>query len=116
AEQVGLPVVVSSALESSVGIASGVALAAALPEEAATFHGAPLASGLATVNLFGADVAAAPLLPSGGQLPVGRVAPDAEQFPAAPADQREWWTARARRVAGLLPPGECAALLDLLAS
>ena len=32
AEDIGLPVVVSSALESSVGIAAGVALAAALPE------------------------------------------------------------------------------------
>ena len=32
AEDIGLPVVVSSALETSVGIAAGVALAAALPE------------------------------------------------------------------------------------
>ena len=34
AEDIGLPVVVSSALETSVGIAAGVALAAALPEPA----------------------------------------------------------------------------------
>ena len=47
AEQIGLPVVVSSALESSVGIAAGVALAAALPE-------LPYACGLATVQLLAA--------------------------------------------------------------
>ncbi len=32
AEEIGMPVVVSSALETSIGIAAGVALAAALPE------------------------------------------------------------------------------------
>ena len=51
AEDIGLPVVVSSALETSVGIAAGVALAAALPE-------LPHACGLATVQLLTADVAA----------------------------------------------------------
>ena len=45
AEDIGLPVVVSSAVESSVGIAAGVALAAALPE-------LPHACGLATVQLL----------------------------------------------------------------
>ena len=45
AEQIGLPVVVSSALETSVGIAAGVALAAALPE-------LPYACGLATLQLL----------------------------------------------------------------
>ena len=59
AEQIGLPVVVSSALETSVGIAMGVALAAALPE-------LPYACGLATVQLLGADVVAEPLLPVDG--------------------------------------------------
>ena len=51
AEDIGLPVVVSSALETSVGIAAGVALAAALPE-------LPYACGLATVQLLTADVVA----------------------------------------------------------
>ena len=50
AEDIGLPVVVSSALETSVGIAAGVALAAALPE-------LPYACGLATVQLLTDDVA-----------------------------------------------------------
>ena len=46
AEQIGLPVVVSSALETSVGIAAGLALAAALPE-------LPYACGLATAGAAG---------------------------------------------------------------
>ena len=53
AEDIGLPVVVSSALETSVGIAAGVALAAALPE-------LPLACGLATVQLLADDVVTRP--------------------------------------------------------
>jgi len=64
AEEIGLPVVVSSALETSVGIAAGVALAAALPE-------LPYACGLATVQLLTDDVAFAPRLPVSGVLPVG---------------------------------------------
>ena len=69
AEAHGLPCVVSSALESSVGIAAGVALAAALPE-------LPFACGLATVALFTADVTSTPLLPVDGALPVRRPEPD----------------------------------------
>src|SRR5699024_9678817 len=81
AERIGLPVVVSSALESSVGIAAGVALAAALPD-------LPYACGLATVNLFTTDVTTDPLVPAGGHLPVRRVEPDAA-LAAAPADVSE---------------------------
>ena len=65
AEDIGLPVVVSSAVESSVGIAAGVALAAALPD-------LPHACGLATVQLLADDVALDPLLPVDGMLPVTR--------------------------------------------
>lgn len=65
AEDIGLPVVVSSALESSIGIATGLALAAALPD-------LPHACGLATVQLFTDDVVARPLVPVDGLLPVGR--------------------------------------------
>ena len=70
AEDIGLPVVVSSALETSVGIAAGVALAAALPD-------LPYACGLATVQLLTDDVAVAPLLPVDGALPVLRPEVDA---------------------------------------
>jgi o-succinylbenzoate synthase len=100
AEQVRLPVVVSSALESSVGIAAGVALAAALPA-------LPYACGLATVNLFAADVVAAPLVPVDGALPVTRPAPSAEALAATapdPGTDRRW-RARLDRVAGLVAAG-----------
>ncbi len=76
AEDIGLPVVVSSALETSVGIATGLALAAALPE-------LPFACGLATVQLLTDDVAVDPLLPVDGTLPVG--APPRRRGRARPA-------------------------------
>lgn len=69
ADDIGLPVVVSSALESSVGIAAGVALAASLPS---LDH----ACGLATVQLFEQDVTSDSLLPANGDLPVRAVIPD----------------------------------------
>jgi len=93
----GLPVVVSSALDTSVGIAAGLALAAALPE-------LPYACGLGTVGLLAADVVAAPLLPRDGCLPVAAVAPD-EALLAAHAARPErtaWWLARAERCHALL--------------
>lgn len=72
ARAAGLPAVVSSALETSVGIAAGVALAAALPE-------LPYACGLGTVALLGGDVVDDPLVPVDGALDVRRpdVAPHA---------------------------------------
>jgi o-succinylbenzoate synthase len=96
AEQIGLPVVVSSALETSVGIAAGVALAAALPE-------LPYACGLATVSMFTSDVVADPLLPVDGFLPVRRVQPSPELLAAAEADPAAAaaWNARLARVDGL---------------
>jgi O-succinylbenzoate synthase len=91
AEAHGLPCVVSSALESSVGIAAGVALAAALPE-------LPFACGLATVALFTDDVSSAPLLPVDGALPVGRAEPDRASAVAAGAETAARWTARIAQV------------------
>ena len=61
----GLPVVVSSAVETSVGLAAGLALAAALPE-------LPYACGLATLSLLEGDVAADPLVPSCGVIEARR--------------------------------------------
>src|SRR3954451_11795078 len=87
AEVHGLPCVVSSALETSVGIAAGVALAAALPE-------LPFACGLATVALFTADVSSTPLLPVDGALPVIRPEPDRAAAVAADADTEQRWAAR----------------------
>jgi O-succinylbenzoate synthase len=87
AEAHGLPCVVSSALESSVGIAAGVALAAALPE-------LPFACGLATVALFTGDVTSTPLLPVDGALPVIRPEPDRLDEVAADAGTDTRWRER----------------------
>jgi O-succinylbenzoate synthase len=78
-EALGLPAVVSSALETSVGIAAGVALAAALPD-------LPYACGLGTVALLDADVVSEPLLPVGGWLTVRQVVPDPARLVAVAAD------------------------------
>lgn len=96
AERIGLPVVVSSALETSIGIAAGVALAAALPE-------LPYACGLATVQLLTADVVAHPLLPVDGALPVQRPSVDVQQVEllAAAPDRVEHWEARLAAVRAL---------------
>jgi O-succinylbenzoate synthase len=96
--EAGLPAVVSSALDTSVGLAMGVALAAALPE-------LDYDCGLGTASLFTADVVAPPLVPRGGVLAVGRVHPDPELLAAAAAsvDRRSWWLDRLAR---------CHAVLD----
>jgi O-succinylbenzoate synthase len=96
AEDIGLPVVVSSALETSVGIAAGVALAAALPD-------LPYACGLATVQLLTADVVTEPLLPVAGVLPVTRPVVDAAALDAlAAAPERvAHWAARLAEVRAL---------------
>ena len=87
AEAHGLPCVVSSALETSVGIAAGVALAAALPELS-------FACGLATVALLTDDVTRSPLLPVDGALPVRRPEPDRLESTAADPDTEARWRAR----------------------
>jgi len=71
AEAAGVPAVVSSMMETSVGIAAGVALAAALPE-------LPYACGLATLAALPGDVTHTPLVPVDGVLPVRAVVPDAD--------------------------------------
>lgn len=68
AARAGLPVVVSSALETSVGLAAGLAAAAALPE-------LEYACGLGTVALLDGDVVEEPLLPREGWLEVRRPEP-----------------------------------------
>ena len=82
AEQIGLPVVVSSALETSIGIAAGVALAAALPE-------LPYACGLATVSMFTVRGRRRTPAARGRLLPVVRPVPGpVEPAAAARADVR----------------------------
>ena len=71
----GLPAVVSSMMETSVGIAAGVALAAALDE-------LPYACGLATLDEIDGDVTDDPLVPSDGVLPVRAVVPSPARLAA----------------------------------
>lgn len=70
AEAARVPVIVTSMYETSVGLAAGLALAAALDD-------LPYACGLGTAELFEADVVADPLVPVAGVLEVRRPLPDA---------------------------------------
>ncbi|MGC4110980.1 MAG: o-succinylbenzoate synthase [Nocardioides sp.] len=89
AEDIGLPVVVSSALETSLGLAAGVALAAALPR---LDH----ACGLATRALLTGDVASPALVPVNGALPlvVPTVVPELLSTHAASPERLAWWEER----------------------
>jgi o-succinylbenzoate synthase len=95
--EAGLPVVVSSALDTSVGISMGAFLAAAIP-------GLEFDCGLGTASLLAADVTPEPLLPVDGRIPVRRVVPDPvllDRF-AASVERRDWWLARLSRCYALL--------------
>lgn len=95
--EAGLPAVVSSALDSSVGIATGLALAAALPQ-------LPYACGLGTVALMGGDVTPNSLVASAGGMAVRKVVADPAYLArfAASAGRRDWWLDRLRRCHALL--------------
>lgn len=99
-EEAGLPAVVSSALETSIGMSAGIALAAALPE-------LPYACGLGTLGLFQGDVVRTSLVPRGGAVPVGPVEPDPEllQRWAADPQRQRWWRERVSRVHAVLGTG-----------
>lgn len=88
AAQIDVPVVVSSALDSAVGIGRGLLAAGALPE---LRH----ACGLGTGGLFVEDVAE-PLTPVDGYLPVAALVPEAARLAAlaAPPERRQWWIDR----------------------
>lgn len=99
AEACGLPCVVSSAVETSIGLAAQLALAGALPE-------LPFACGLGTVALLDGDVVADPLLPVDGHIAVPRQPPEPAPALVAAAtptaeDQRRWLD-RLQRVYALL--------------
>ncbi|HEU4998939.1 MAG TPA: o-succinylbenzoate synthase [Lapillicoccus sp.] len=98
----GLPAVVSSALDSSVGMAAGAALAAALPE-------LPYACGLGTVELLAADVAHDRLVPVAGHVPVRPAHADADLLAAAEAapDRVAWWRERVSAGHAYLSAAKC---------
>lgn len=90
AAQIDIPVVISSALDSAVGIGTGLSAAGALPE-------LRYACGLGTGGLFVEDVAQ-PVTPHDGYLPVAPRKPDParlEALAAAP-ERRQWWIDRVK--------------------
>ena len=98
AEAAGLPCVVSSALETSIGLGAQLALAGALPE-------LEFACGLGTLSLLRGDVVpdADSLRPVKGYLPVPRapMVPDpalVNAYQLADPERAAWWRERLRRV------------------
>jgi o-succinylbenzoate synthase len=98
AAQIDIPVVVSSALDSAVGIAAGLIAAAALPQ---LRH----ACGLGTGGLFVEDVVEA-VVPVDGNLAVVPVAPDPARLHelGASPERRQWWVDRVKACYPLLVP------------
>ena len=92
AEHHKLPVVVSSALESAVGINYGLQLAASFPEM--NFD-----CGLGTGSLLSADVASLPIV--NGEIEITDVEPDFNGYEVAP-ERYEWWKNRVMKTAELL--------------
>ncbi|RGE22756.1 o-succinylbenzoate synthase [Leucobacter sp. wl10] len=92
--EAGLPVIVSSALDTSAGIAMGLHLAAALPDGA--LDGA---CGLGTAALLDGDVTADPLVPQGGGIAMRRptLDPEALRRHAASPERAAWWRDRITR-------------------
>ncbi|MCD5344976.1 o-succinylbenzoate synthase [Agromyces sp. S2-1-8] len=90
--EAGLPVVVSSALDTSVGLAMGAQLAASVPS-------LEFDCGLGTASLLAADVSASPLLAEGGSIAVRRVVPDPGLLDryAASEERADWWMERVGR-------------------
>jgi O-succinylbenzoate synthase len=88
----GPPVVVSSALDTSIGLSMGAHLAAAIPD-------LEYDCGLGTAALLAGDVTGERLLPSDGAVPVRRVEPDGAMLDryAADAERRDWWLERLTR-------------------
>lgn len=99
----GLPVVVSSALDTSVGLAMGAQLAASVPD-------LEYDCGLGTASLLAADVTRDPLVPVGGSIEVRRVHPDPELLDryAADAERTDWWIERLARVHAVLEDAAAA--------
>lgn len=92
AEHHKLPVVVSSALESAIGIRYGLDLAASIKN-------LPFDSGLATGSLLAADVAHLPIIDGAIELGVLDIKLDGLDVEA---DRYEWWKNRAMRCAEVL--------------
>ena len=95
AERIGLPAVISSALETGIGISHCAALAA-------SFEDLNYACGIGTVALLESDICTPSLTPQNGYIPVARVEPNMELVDKYRAsDERyEWWQNRIREIGG----------------
>lgn len=93
-EACGLPATVSSALESSIGLAAGAQLALALAKLGGQRE--PWAAGLGTASLLAADVVDHPRRPHGGTISADPmdVSVQLAEDHRAPAEAQEWWRAR----------------------
>ena len=87
-----LPVVVSSALESAIGIEYGLDLAASISD--LTFD-----CGLATGSLLSRDVADHQIID--GKIALGQISPQLDGLDVSP-ERFEWWKNRIMRVGKLL--------------
>jgi o-succinylbenzoate synthase len=100
AKEAALPVVISSALESSVGLSMGAHLAAALPMHSEVEPGGlAFDSGLATASLLAGDVTREPLIPVDGFIEVRRVSVDQQKLDIFEAEDHriDWWIDRLDR-------------------
>jgi O-succinylbenzoate synthase len=99
AQRIGLPVTVSGSMDTSIGLASALALASARPDE-------PLACGLGTGRLLATDLTQETSTPQQGRLSYMRLTPDSSSLAdarvALAADRVTWWNDRLMRVRNLL--------------
>ncbi len=91
--EIGLPAVISSALDTGIGISHGLALAASLPE-------LDFACGLGTTALFVGDITDPSPRPIDGEIEVKAIAPKPELLEkyAASAERKLWWENRVKRI------------------
>ncbi|MFM1916761.1 MAG: hypothetical protein RJB01_276 [Actinomycetota bacterium] len=93
ADSVGLPVLISGSLDSSVGLMPGVQVAAVLSE-----RDSALAAGLGTGRLLAKDLVEHTVVPQGGHISVHRVQPSLEELLAArdqlSEERAHWWRER----------------------
>ncbi|WP_433729003.1 o-succinylbenzoate synthase [Nocardia sp. CA-129566] len=102
AEAAGLPCVVSSALETSIGLTAQLALAATLPD-------LEFACGLGTLSLLDGDLVSDSLRPVDGFMPVPKTPPTPdpallERYRHPDPARTRWWEDRLTRVRALPPP------------
>ncbi|WKD59879.1 o-succinylbenzoate synthase [Corynebacterium caspium] len=105
-----MDITVASALDTAVGLNAGLAAVAALEahEDDDGYDVAPNAAGLATAELFLADVAA-PVAIVDGRLPTAARIPEDDRLAelAAPPIRRDWWIQRIRETYPFLSQTRC---------